>query len=237
MNPADEEPGRDAPSSMTPGWMSQLDADAFSVKDALGGVRGVIESVLPATLFIVAYVVTHELRIPLIVAAGAAVLFCVARLVQGQPLTQAASGLVGVGIGVAWAAASGRGENYFAWGLVTAAAWAIGLTASILARWPAVSVGAALVWGLPMRWWRDARVRPAARRCRYLTWMWVGLFVVRFIVQWPLWHFGQVAALGVAKLVLGIPLFAVAAWLTWLLLRPWGDPLRAAFAETSTDDD
>ena len=34
---------------------------------------------------------------------------------------------------------------------------------------------------------------------------------------------GQVAQLGIAKLILGVPLFALAAWLSWLGIRPFAE--------------
>ena len=34
---------------------------------------------------------------------------------------------------------------------------------------------------------------------------------------------GAVAELGVAKLVLGVPLFALVCWATWIGLRPFHD--------------
>jgi hypothetical protein len=43
--------------------------------------------------------------------------------------------------------------------------------------------------------------------------------VLRLVIQLPLYLAGAVVALGVAKVALGLPLFAVAVWLSWLLLR------------------
>jgi hypothetical protein len=51
------------------------------------------------------------------------------------------------------------------------------------------------------------------------TVLWIALFVGRLAVQLPLYFAGSVGALGVAKLVMGIPLYAAALWITWLLFR------------------
>lgn len=56
----------------------------------------------------------------------------------------------------------------------------------------------------------------------WLSWLWAGVFALRLAVEVPLWWMGQVAQLGVAKLILGVPLFALAAWLSWLGIRPFG---------------
>jgi len=51
------------------------------------------------------------------------------------------------------------------------------------------------------------------------TWLWVGVFSARLTVQLPLYFAGQVSALALAKLLMGIPLYAAALWFTWLLMR------------------
>jgi Protein of unknown function (DUF3159). len=149
------------------------------------------------------------------------VVFCLARLVRGQALTQALSGLLGVGIGVVWALLSGRGENYFAWGMITAGAFALALLVSLMVRHAAVGEVAALVWGLPAGWRADPDLLGLRRRSRGLTSVWTAMFLLRLGVQWPLWRAGEIAALGVAKLVLGLPLFALVCWVTWVGLRPF----------------
>lgn len=206
--------------SRGPAWMAQVDGERFSWAEVVGGWRGATESVAPGLLFVVLFVLTHDLVPALVGAATLAGVAVVARLVQGQPLTQVLSGVIGVAIGVVWAAVSGRGENYFAWGLVTSGVLALVLLVSLLARRPALTEGCALVWELPDGWRGDARVAPLRRRGRALTLMWLGLFLLRLGVQWPLWRAGMVAELGVAKLVMGLPLFALACWVTWVVLRP-----------------
>lgn len=49
--------------------------------------------------------------------------------------------------------------------------------------------------------------------------MWIGMFALRLTVQLPLYLSDQVAALGVAKLALGTPLYALVIWFTWLSAR------------------
>ena len=77
--------------------------DDFSFADAIGGVRGLIESVAPGLVFVVVYLLTFELTPALITSLAVAVLAVVVRLVQRTPVTQAMSGVVGVVIGVVWA--------------------------------------------------------------------------------------------------------------------------------------
>jgi hypothetical protein len=52
-----------------------------------------------------------------------------------------------------------------------------------------------------------------------LTALWVALYVIRLAVQLPLYFADNIAALGVAKFLLGLPLFALWCFFTWLILR------------------
>ena len=62
------------------------------------------------------------------------------------------------------------------------------------------------------------------RRYAWATWLWAGVFGLRLAVQIPLYLQGSDAVgwLGTAKLVMGVPLFAVGLWITWLMVRGSG---------------
>ena len=60
------------------------DSDDFSVIDAIGGPRGVIESMLPGVVFVVLFVITSNLHLTIAVSAVLAVLQVIARLIQRQ---------------------------------------------------------------------------------------------------------------------------------------------------------
>ncbi len=214
----------------TPRWMSQATSDDFSWSDALGGTRGVIEATAPGLVFVVVYVATRALVPTLIAALCVALLACAIRLVQRQGLQQALSGLFGVAIGVIFAAATGRGENYFAWGIVTNIAMALVFAVSVLLRRGLVAQFYGPLTGLAKGWQSDPTYADLRRSCSLLTWMWSGIFALRVAVQAPLWLSGQVAALGVAKLILGLPLFGLGAWATW-----WGLRRYSSSSDDSSD--
>lgn len=195
-------------------------AEDFSVSAAVGGVRGMVESVLPGLVFVVAFVATSDLALALIVAIAGALAAVVLRLVQGTAITQALSGILGVGIGVVWAWRSGESRNFFAWGLWVNAGWFAGALVSILAGWPGVGVVVALVRGDGMGWRTHPDVRSLRRAYTWATWVWVVLFGLRLAVQVPLYLDSTVAWLGTAKLVMGVPLFVLGLWISWLLVRP-----------------
>jgi hypothetical protein len=233
--------------------IQSVTGDTFSFSAAVGGVRGIIEAVLPATVFIVVYVATSNLPWALIGSLAAALIAVVARLMQRTPITQALGGLLGIGVGVIWAWRSGEAQNFFAWGLWTNAIYLVAVLVSILVRWPAVgivvellrvgfgervkSVGAAQPVEQPpsgegqdpepaadgvnpfkgMSGWR--RDKSLLRRYDAATWLWVGMFAVRLAVQLPLYLDESIGWLGTARLVLGVPLWGLVLWLTWMVVR------------------
>ena len=222
--------------------MRALTASEFSLQDAVGGVRGVVEALLPGLVFVVVYLLTFELTPTLVASAGVAVLMVIVRLVQRTPVTQALSGLFGVAIGVVWAWRTGEASDFFVVGLYTNAAYLLGCLVSIVVRWPAIGVVVEL-FRLGFAETKTVRapegdVDPDApapnpfagfgewrrshalvRRYTLATWLWVALFAVRLAVQVPLYLGAQVGWLGTARLAMGIPLWAVTLWGTWILVR------------------
>lgn len=195
-----------------------LAGEEFSFAAAVGGVRGLVESTLPGLVFVVVYVAIRQLTPALVASAGLALLAVVVRLAQRTPVTQAFSGLLGIGIGVVWAWRTGEAQDYFAYGLWVNVAFALGALVSILVGRPAVGVVVSVLRGQDMSW-RASR-SPLRRRYVLATWLWVGLFVARLAVQVPLYLQGSDAIgwLGTAKLAMGVPLFALGLWVTWLLV-------------------
>ncbi len=49
------------------------------------------------------------------------------------------------------------------------------------------------------------------------TLLWIGVFGLRLGVELPLYFADLTSALGTMKLILGVPLYATALWITWLL--------------------
>jgi hypothetical protein len=203
-----------------------LAGEEFSFAGAVGGVRGLVESTLPGLVFVVVFVATRRLVPSLIAAAALALVAVVVRLAQRTPVTQAFSGLLGVAIGVVWAWRTGEAGNYFAWGLWVNAAWCLGALVSILVGWPAVGVIVSFVRGQDQSWRTDHGADALRRRYVQATWLWVALFGLRLAVQVPIYLQGEesVGWLGTAKLVMGLPLFALGLWLTWLLVGSPGAP-------------
>lgn len=205
----------------------------FSILDAMGGWRGLCESVLPTLVFLIAYLVSHQLRPALIGALASAGLLLLARVITRSNPSQVIGGAIAVVIGAIWAARTGQAGDYFVWGFYTNAAYFLALSISAIAGWPAVGVLLSVLTGKDLSW-RTPPLRTSGiyRRYSLATWIWAGLFAARLAVQLPLYFAGRIEWLGTARIVMGLPLFALIAYLTWLILRD----LRPAANDSATDD-
>ena len=197
------------------GWLSAA-GDEFSARDSVGGTRGLIESSAPGVVFVTAYLIWGGFRVPTIAACAVVVLMVAARLIQRTPVTQALGGVFGVGLGALWAWRYGDAGGYYLPGLWTNGITLGVLVLSIAVGWPIVGVVVAAARAHGMEWRHDARLR---RKFALATWIMVGLFALKLAVQLPLYYAHEVAALGIAKLAMGIPLFVLVAWAIWLMVR------------------
>jgi hypothetical protein len=189
-----------------------------SIADAVGGPLGIAESALPSAAFVLTYTVSgQETRTALIVAVAVGVVFGVARIARGKTVQFALAGLGGLALSAYVVSRTGRAEDFFLPGLLFNAAYALAYAISIVVRWPLLGVIVATLRGGGMEWRNDP---VALRNYSRASWIWVALFSLRLAVQLPLYLAGALAALGVARISMGIPLFAVGIWLSWLVLRP-----------------
>jgi ABC-type glycerol-3-phosphate transport system permease component len=192
---------------------------------AVGGVRGILEALLPGLVFLVVYssltsFADWEAQAALVPALGAsvglAVVFTIVRIVtKGQP-TQAIAGLIGVLASAALALWTGNARDNYVLGFFTNAGYALALLVSLLVRWPALGLIVGFLMGDGLAWRDDRRKYRAAQ---FLTLVWIGLFVARLVVQVPLYLVDNVEALGATRLLMGVPLYALVLVFTWLVVR------------------
>lgn len=182
---------------------------------AVGGVRGLIESLLPGFLFLVVFTITGEVAPSVLIPLGLAIVFVLVRAVMRSPIMPAVVGLIGIALSAGLALWTGRAEENFVLGFVINAVWLGALLVSLAMRRPLIGIITGLLTG-DQNWRSD----PAKRAVLTVTtWLWVGLFTLRLGVQVPLYVSEQAAALAATKLVMGLPLYAAVLWVTWLMIR------------------
>ncbi|XCB29994.1 DUF3159 domain-containing protein [Arcanobacterium hippocoleae] len=191
----------------------------FDVMVSVGGVRGIFEAILPTVVFLAGFVIAKDHLIPAILSLAVSAAFILVRLIQRIPISPAIGGLLAMVISVVLAWRTGEASNIFLWGILVNIAYFAVLAISAAVKWPLVGAAIAFAKGEGMGW-RKRGVQPIMRRCYYrLTWLWVMVFALRLLVQLPLYFSGSTEALGIAKLAMGLPLFALAVWFSWLIYR------------------
>ncbi|WP_337004863.1 DUF3159 domain-containing protein [Microbacterium sp. LB12] len=187
------------------------------VWSAIGGWRGILESVLPSLAFVVLFTIKPEpLILSLGVSVGLAAVFTVVRLVQKSPPSAALGGLVAAVAAAALALWTGRGADNFVPGLITNAVYGSVILVSALIGWSLIGLAVGFLMGEGTTWRNDRRKR---RAYFWLGIAWAALFFARLAVQLPLYLAGDVTALGTLKLIMGLPLFAPLIAVTWLVVR------------------
>ena len=246
-------------------------ADEFNALGAMGGVRGLVEAILPGLIFITVFTLANELWWALIASLAVAVITVIARLIQRSSVQQALSGIFGILIGVFWAWRTGEATDFFAFALFQNAAYLVVVLILQLVGWPAVGLILEL-----LRFSMSAKETPAPtpvveptsvveqrppgatvettptsvveqrppgatvettstnpfhgfsawrndpnllRRYRLATWFWIALFAVRLAVQVPLFLGQSVGWLGIARIIMGVPLWGLTLYLTWAVIH------------------
>lgn len=190
---------------------------------AMGGWRGVFESVLPGLVFLLAWTLTYDpssrsgnLLLSLGLSVGLAAVFTVIRLIQRSSASAALGGLIAAAAAAVLSLWTGRGEDSFIPGFLTNGAYGTAFLVSALIGWPLIGLAAGFLMGESTEWRRDKRKK---RVYFWLSIAWAALFAARLLVQLPLYFAGDVAALGTLKLIMGLPLFAPLVAVTWLAVR------------------
>ena len=197
-------------------FFEEIVDDSALLANALGGWKGILDSGLPSIVFILGYMVSdHDLRVSVWAALTAAATLAVIRLIQKQSLQQVFSGLLGVGIAAYLTSKTGSAENFFLPGILTNLAYGVVCLVSIAIKRPVLGFVIAGMRGQDMSWRHDPKQH---RLFSTATWIWTLVFGIRVGLMLPLYFAGKTEALGVLKIILGWPLFALGAYATYRLL-------------------
>lgn len=182
---------------------------------AIGGVRGLVESILPGLGFLVTFTITKDVLPSVIAPLVVSAVFIVVRLVMRQPVTTAIAGALGIGVSAALALFTGNANDNFVPGFFINGGVLLVMIVTLLVRRPFVGVIVGLLLNDD-----DWRKDPAKLRVATIaTILWATLSGLRLAVQVPLYLASATEALGATKLVMGVPLYAGLLWVTWLLVR------------------
>jgi hypothetical protein len=185
--------------------------------EQLGGWRGLIESSIPVTVFVIANIVV-DLRPAIIVAVASGLLIAVFRLFRRQSVRHAVNGLFGIFVGAMIAWRSGDARDFYLPGIIISAGYAAALILSAMFRWPLVGwIWSVVLDGGKTRWREDPVL---LRVFGWLTVVWAAVYIAKVGIQYGLYLANQEAMLGIARILLGWPPYAILLAITvWSVRR------------------
>ncbi|MFZ9909591.1 MAG: DUF3159 domain-containing protein [Candidatus Nanopelagicaceae bacterium] len=190
--------------------------DRDKIVQALGGKKGLFDSGIPSIVFLVVFNIQDDVREAAMVALALSALLGVFRLLRREKLQSAVTGVIGVLICYLLVRSTGKAEDFYLPGLFINAGYGAVYLITNLAGWPIIGLVLGPLLGEDMHWRKVPERKRAYQRA---GWLWVGLFLLRIAVQLPLYLAGYINALGIARLVMGYPLFIAVAWGTWVIIK------------------
>lgn len=188
-----------------------------SLLSAVGGWFGIVEATVPALVFVTVLSLSKNTVAAVISAVSLSVFFLVAQIIRKKPLTQAIAGAIGIGISAFLPLREGgQPADYFIQGFITNSVYLFVLLISLLVRWPLIGVLVGVLMGKGTTWRKN---KALTRRFQVATLIWIGLFGSRLLVQVPLYLAQETEVLGIFRVAMGVPLYALCIWFTWLLIR------------------
>lgn len=195
--------------------MSEMN-EREKVMQALGGKKGLIDVGIPSIVFLVVFNLRKDLQEALIASIALSLVLAIIRLAKRDTIQHALSGVIGTLICAWFANRTGNPTDVFLPKLLINLIYGTVYLIANLAGWPILGLMLGPILGENLTW-RHNRSRKTA----YLqaSWLWVGLFFIRLVVQYPIYRSGNVNLLGTVNLAMGYPLFAATVYGSWLILR------------------
>lgn len=155
------------------------DLSTQSFLEAFGGVRGLVDSSIPATVFVLARFVVDELNTAIAAAVVSGLLVVALRKARGQSAQQAFSGFFGLVIAVVIVRSTGSGKAIVLPGIFITAGSGLAFLLSLLLRKPAVALVLTAIDPKYTVWKEHAALRKA---CVISTSVWCATFFIRAAV-------------------------------------------------------
>ena len=204
-----------APDAETGGQGASRVISSTMLSDAIGGPRGILDTGIPAIVFVVVNAAT-SLTPAIFAALGFGVLLVALRLIRKQPIQQALAGFIGIGIAAFVASRTHSAKGFFLPGIVSQAALTVVAVVSLVIRKPYIGFVMAAIDPRFAHWRETPQLFRAMRRA---TMIWGFVFLFRAVVQGLLYLADRPGWLAAVQLAQGWPLFAAALASTYALAR------------------
>lgn len=201
--------------------------------EAFGGVRGMVETVVPGLLFVAIYTFDKNLRMSAVAALAVSLLLVVWRLVRRSTVKHAFSGVFGVAFGVVFAMITGNAKDFYLPGMLYTLGLGVAYIATTLAGVPLIGLILGPVFKENLSW----RTRNPGRKVAYskASWAWGLILLAKCAILFPLYWWADTTQFGWVLVTLKIPPFLLALWLTWVFLVKAPAPIDV-FAELEAQE-
>ncbi|GGV27876.1 DUF3159 domain-containing protein [Streptomyces griseoflavus] len=201
--------------------------------EAFGGVRGMVETVLPGLLFVSIYTVNKDLHMSAIAALAVALAMVVVRLARKDTVKHAFSGVFGVAFGVVFAMMTGNAKDFYLPGMLYTLGLALAYIVTAMAGVPLIGLMLGPVFRENLSW----RTRNPGRKKAYTkaSWAWGLILLGKSAILFPLYWWADTTQLGWVLVALKIPPFLLAVYLTWVFLAKAPPPIDV-FAEMEAEE-
>ncbi|WP_260693915.1 DUF3159 domain-containing protein [Streptomyces sp. BHT-5-2] len=201
--------------------------------EAFGGVRGLVETVLPGLLFVAIFTVDKDLHVSAIAALAVSLVLCAVRLVRRDTVKHAFSGVFGVAFGVVFAMMTGNAKDFYLPGMLYTLGLALAYIVTTLAGVPLIGLILGPVFKENLSW----RTRNPGRKKAYAkaSWAWGLILLGKCMILFPLYWWADTTQLGWVLVALKIPPFLLAVYLTWMFLVKAPAPIDV-FAEMEAQE-
>ncbi|WP_236242428.1 DUF3159 domain-containing protein [Streptomyces sp. CC228A] len=201
--------------------------------DAFGGLRGMVETVLPGLLFVTIYTINKDLHVSALAALGVSLLLVVFRLIRRDTVKHAFSGVFGVAFGVVFAMMTGNAKDFYLPGMLYTLGLGVAYIATTLAGVPLIGLILGPIFKENLSW----RTRNPGRKKAYAkaSYAWGLILLGKCAILFPLYWWADTTQLGWVLVALKIPPFLLAVYLTWIFLAKAPPPIDV-FAEMEAEE-
>ncbi|MGW1271440.1 DUF3159 domain-containing protein [Streptomyces sp. NPDC002491] len=213
-------------------------ADARAVTEAalfeaFGGIRGMVETVVPGLVFVTIFTINKNLHMSAIAALAVSLVLVVVRLAMKDTVKHAFSGVFGVAFGVVFAMMTGNAKAFYLPGMLYTLGLALAYIVTTLCGVPLIGLILGPVFKENLSW----RTRNPGRKKAYAkaSWAWGLILLAKCAILFPLYWWADTAQLGWVLVALKIPPFLLAVWLTWVFLAKAPAPIDV-FAEMEAEE-
>ena len=203
------------PAAEDDGRGSTHEVSSTLLADAIGGPRGMLDTGIPAVIFVVVNAAT-SLNPAIYAAVGFGVLLVAFRLMRRQPIQQALAGFIGIGIAAFVAHRTHSAKGFFLPGILSQGLLTIVAAVSLAIRKPYVGYVMGAIDTRFAHWREEPRLLRAMNQA---TVIWGLVFLFRTVVQGLLYLADRPGWLAAVQLAQGWPLFAAALAATYALAR------------------